>query len=274
MAYGLVIVLDSVLDPFGEGRNRAHSFWNRARIVAMWGVLALVIWSGMVLLRGDLEQLIAETRVAAIETKSDSRADSVRVLASHAMFFSPAFLAAALGGWFLMVRKEGPTRWFVVGMTLFAVLWPFWSTPKEVLVFVPFLALLFASGLLYLWQWRAGRVINVFIKSSMIVLLLVPWFLGVQLLYGDSSWGPGFELRPFTHPKGEGIQNVHVVFGDGAGIPTDEGPRPFFGHASVLFAGKWCELAEMQEEEHLMAVKRAIQDTIPYVVSWTMMGFR
>lgn len=266
LAYGLVVVLDIALGSLGDVRNRALSMWNRARVVAVWGIIALVTWLGMELLRGDLPQAIAETRVAAIETSAEFNVGNVMMTASLAMFFTPAFLVLTLAGWFLLIRKRGPMRWFVVAMSFSAALWPFWSSPKEVLVLVPFLGLLFAYGLSHLWKCCRGRAMKIFLRSATVLLLLAPWFLGVQLLYGDSAWGPGFGLRPFTHPQGQGIQNARIALGDGAGFPTFEGPRPFFGHASVLLAGKWRELAKLQEEEHLMAVRKAIQDTLPYVV--------
>jgi hypothetical protein len=211
----------------------------------------------------DLAKAIPEMLSAAKETRGETQVGDIRVFGALAMFFSPAFLLAGVTGVFLMVLRKGPQRWFVVALTLFAAVWPFWSTAKEIIVFVPAFGLLFVQGLVRIWQTdtrTAGRIV---MKTLFVTLLLIPWIFGLHMTYGDSAWGPGFELTPMSRPVGAGVRDVHVVAGTGAAFPTNEGVRPLFGHAAVLLGGGWRAIARSHSEEIDLALSVAVDKSMP-----------
>ena len=249
LAYGIVVALDILLDPQDVFGQRSKSFFSRLRVPLIWGTIALFIWLGIEVFALGLAKALPEMVESAKETRGETNVRDIRMFVSHAMFFSPAFLLAAVVGWIVIIRKQTPMRWFVIIMTLFAAVWPFWSTPKEVLVFVPFFVILFCQGAFCVWQCGVKRTWSAIWRISFVVLLLLPWLIGLQISFGDKSWGPGFELRPFSHPVGSGIHDVRLVLGAGAAFPSNEGVRPLFGHASVLLGGKWREFAEKNSRE-------------------------
>jgi hypothetical protein len=229
----------------------------------IWGAIALFVWLGLEVFTQGFAKALPEMVEAAKETRGETDVHDVRMFLSHAMFFSPAFLLAAVSGWIVLVRKKSAMRWFVLTLTLFAALWPFWSTPKEVLVFIPFFVILFCQGAFCVWQWAAKKTWSAMWKISFAIFLLLPWLFGLRVVFGDKSWGPGFELRPFTHPVGSGIHNVRLVLGAGAAFPSNEGVRPLFGHASVLLGGKWRELARRNSSEIDEVVRIAYERSMP-----------
>ncbi len=266
LAYGMIVVFDMVLDPTGILGRRMTGFWRRVGLSFLWGIPALLLWAGLVLSTGNMEEMIAETLVAMKETSAEASIWEAQFLAAHLSLFSPGFLLLSLTGLVSVVSTGGSKRWFFLLPLLLCALWPFWATPKEMLVFVPLFVILFVAGGSTLH--RTVRVLRgrYWIQFAVLLLFVLPWVFGIRVLHGDSSWGPGFEIRPFSHAPGGGIRDLRVVAGAGAGCPTNEGPRPVFGHAAVLLGGGWRTLASTLDAELGMAATTALRESLPYLI--------
>ncbi|MCC6397969.1 MAG: hypothetical protein IT282_13205, partial [Bacteroidetes bacterium] len=266
LAYGMIVVFDIMLDPIGILGRRTIGFWRRVGLSILWGIPALLVWAGLVLSTGNIEQMIAETLVAIEETGAEASIWEAQFFAAHLALFSPGFLLLLFTGLVNVLWTKGPERWFFLLPLILCALWPFWATPKELLVFVPLFVILFVRGGSTLH--RTVRVLRgrYWIQFAVLLLFVLPWIFGIRVLHGDSSWGPGFEIRPFNHPPGGGIRDLRVVAGSGAGCPTNEGPRPVFGHAGVLLGGDWRMLASTLDAELGMAASIALRDSLPYLI--------
>lgn len=266
LAYGAIIALDIMLNHQSMYRDHPATLPRRFRLVMTVGVAAFIVWLGMELVTNDFSKAIPEMLAAAEETREETQVGDIRVFGALAMFFSPAFLVAAFVGAFHMVLRPGPNRWCVLFLALFAALWPFWSTTKEILVLVPAFAMLFTQGFVRLWHQGSRTTGSHLTRVLFAAVLLLPWVLGLRMTYGDSGWGPGFEVAPFTHPVNEGIRNLDIVADAGAAFPTNEGVRPLFGHAYVLLGGEWRDHANSHYEEIQRALKVAINQSMSVLV--------
>jgi hypothetical protein len=95
------------------------------------------------------------------------------------------------------------------------------------------------------------------------VILLFPWVIGIRATYGDSAWGPGFELRDFDRPPSNQGFKAWMVVGAGSAIPTPEGPRPLWGHGGVLLGGGWRDLANARAAGRERLAELAIKESVP-----------
>lgn len=270
LAYGLTVVADIVFDPSGRIAEKQPDMKKRTMIIMVWSVLAFIVWGTLVLLSGDLRLTLEELAVAAHETSNEARLDELRMWCAHLVFFTPGFVLFLLVGGISMFRRSRGGRWFVLILTAGWLLWPFWSTPKEMMVFIPFMALLWFHGFAQIWRRWTGLASRIAIA----LLLVIPWLVGVQMTLGDFAWGPGFELRPFTREAKTGVQGLSIGFQEGVGCPTREGPRPLFGHAWVLLGGNWRSLTQRLADERVAAIATAIDSGLPMFSVMRFDGFQ
>jgi len=273
LAYGAVIALDVLLDTDAFRREQAESFPRRLGVLMLAGAAAIVVWLGIELVTNDLRKAIPEMLAAAEETRGETQVGDIRVFGALAMFFSPAFLLASLIGAVLMARRGGRHLWFIIMLAVFAIAWPFWSTTKEVLVLIPAFGFVFAHGSVRIWRGTSHLVGAVLLKSLFVLLLIFPWLCGLQMTYGDSAWGPGFDVLPMSRPASTGIRNLRVVPGAGAAFPTNEGVRPLYGHGAVLLGGGWRAMAEAHAREIGHALAVANGRSIPVLAGMHYDGF-
>jgi hypothetical protein len=139
-----------------------------------------------------------------------------------------------------------------------------WNVPKLLIAFLPLLLVCMASGwrdLFHNHQHSGQRFIP---RAVVVALMIAPWALGLHATYGETAWGPGFELRPYDSPQAG--TTARIVVGGGAACPTQEGPRPLFGHAVVLLGGQWRELVAQLESERRAAIGLAVRQKIPFLI--------
>ena len=96
LAYACVAGLEMTLLPLDKESSVVTSFRRRFRILLVWVTLVIGVWLGLCVARGDFLLAIQEIGVAANETSEDSTFADIRVVASHALLFSPAFLLPAI----------------------------------------------------------------------------------------------------------------------------------------------------------------------------------
>jgi hypothetical protein len=137
-------------------------------------------------------------------------------------------------------------------------LWPFNGSPKEILVFIPGLAIpALAGSALLLRTKNAGW------SAVLMLLLAIPWVLGIQVSYANINWGPGFELHEYDGPIGDETASFALVPATGSAFPTWEGPRPLGGHWHALLGGDWRSYLVRQVEERHQAIALAEESGYP-----------
>lgn len=139
------------------------------------------------------------------------------------------------------------------------------GTPKLLLVATPIILTVSAAGFITVYglQNQSFRRVPL---AALAVIGLLPWFVGVEARFGDTAWGPGFELQDFDRPSHEGSEFRPLFLSSGAAVPTSEGPRALFSHFASIFGGGWRTLIQTQNAEIMTAVDAAIEHDVPLYV--------
>ena len=261
--YGWLILCDWILE---VGRPRATGWGShvlRAAHAVLWGCVALTVW--LAVLRasgygaGHVYSFLEFTRAwAAYRLKWQ-----VLLTADLALLTPAAILLIVLGLVFL-ARTQRRTALFVCAGTIPAIPYlTFW--PKELIWFFPILVLCVLAGYVAIVKWRMRSRLGWLIQTGLIVLLLIPWVVGIRATAGDAAWGPGFELQPYDRPSA-GHDVLALRIGSGAAVSTPEGPRPLWGHGAVLLGGNWRRLAHQLAADSLSVVRTALDGGLPILV--------
>lgn len=254
-AYGAVVAADIWLGP-GLARREVAG-WGRMRFLtaALWGAGAAAAWVAAIALSGYGPSYIWRTIRASGPVEAFP--GWLVTGANMQSFATPAMvLLTAVGLAVLLRRRDRLAIPALLGMLLTARYVRF-GIPKWFLVATPGIVACALVGLSTVWQqWRRGwRAMGM--RAAVAAAVLLPWAFGVQTVFGDSAYGPGFEVRPFDRPTA-GRVTMRAAFAGGALVPTSEGPRPIGGHAWVLLGGGWREMTLKAAADRTNAVRAAL----------------
>jgi hypothetical protein len=254
-AYGAVVAADMWLGPGWEGRETAGSGRRRFALAAAWGVAAAATWLAAVALNGYGPAMVWKAIRASGPVESTP---GLLVAAATAQtFFTPAMGLLALAGFaVLLKRRHRLAVPVVVGIVLTARFARF-GVPKWFLAAVPGIVTCALIGLSVAWQHWQRRWRAIGMRAAIGALVLVPWAVGVRTVFGDSAYGPGFQVQPFDRAAPE-HPRIRAALGGGALVPTSEGPRPVGGYGWVLVGGGWREIALAHSADLQRAVGEAI----------------
>jgi hypothetical protein len=249
VAYGAVVAADLA---FGPGLPQPRR--ERIRTALVWGASAIASWFLCLLSSGYGLPILMRTLLTAGPMESFA---GVRVVAATVQTLAtPAFvLFFAAGLLFLVRRRKRIVLLMLVGIVVVVPYLEF-GVPKWLLVAVPGLVVCALVGFSLLWRT------NLAVRAALAACIAAPWFFGVHATFGDSAYGPGFQVQPFDRAS-SGRSSIRPVAGAGALIPTSEGPRPLGGHAWVLLGGGWRKNAIEGSEERSRAIHEAIDRRLP-----------
>jgi hypothetical protein len=171
---------------------------------------------------------------------------------SAVAFLTPSFMILLILGIFYCFKNNMRRSiiWLFIALIPYIGLGLFPSFKYMVNV-VPVLLVIIIQGYAF--------IKNKYIKATIVGLILIPWFMGVQIDI-NSTWGPKFELKiksdtsnkkqDYNPDKYIELKNIKLVLGSGTALPTPEGPRPLFGFGSALFF-KWRSfINEVNDEQN------------------------
>lgn len=260
VVYGAVIFVDlcRVIVTKGSGTK-----WSVRHFVAPlgWGVASLGCWLLVVRLCG----LHLESVLAALRSSGPVEVfNPVVAAASSQSFATPAFvLFFAIGLTELVRCKSSALLLLVVSLAPALRVLPL-GNPKWIISAIPALLATALVGLSTFVIWASGHKHGqklLLVSGS--AILVLPWLVGVQLTFGDTAWGPRFEVRPFDRPQT--ANQVHIVLNAGTAVPTPEGPRPLGGHAFVLLGGQWRDFVRRAWGDEVGGVNAAMKLRVPLV---------
>lgn len=269
--YGLVIVADLIL---GENPDGRLAKVGRRRLVygILWGCWAASAAFAAIAFSGyGIGHFVA---VLDLSQREVSREISwFAILGSAQTFFTPAFLLFLIAGLWSFIRRRG--NLFIIVLVGVVPIIPFMLTrPKILLASLPVLFLCAAEGFNVIWNTKRSVKQVLLIRTAVLLILIGPWFIGINAETNDSTWGPGFDVSPYNkssavtsdHGVVSGqvwghkvtLNRVYAVLGGGFAVYTPEGPRPLGGHAAVLFGGSWRALVTKMNRDRFEAIERAL----------------
>jgi|GEM_PF-6576747 len=231
-------------------------------ILVGWGVLALVLAVVSIYLSGyDLTDI--QLQLSNVENSYDGIGKST---AKNLLpFISPAFaMISGIGFLVLLYRRSLLILLFFIGAVLVAPVFVS-GVPKQLLPAVPAVSLFAVVGFHFIWYQIENTTLQRGMQGLFLIVLLVPWFVGVTIEEEDAQYGLWFEPMPYDREEitDEGVR-FHI--GPGRAYNTPEGFRPLFGY-SFVFAGDWRDFMQEQNDFYHVIVQEAIDSDLPIVVT-------
>ena len=259
--YGSVIAMDLLLCGW-----KGHRPIPLIGVVVGWGCAALLAMFGALAVSGFPPSAIVNTYHWTQETVALAPSLSERLL-DGVTLLTPVFLLL-IGMGFLSIVLRIRDRWQVLLLLLAsAPLFIIVGTPsfcaKAFVTVMPTLFLVLLYGATLLWEQvkRCSQSMARLSAAALLLLLVVPWLMGIQWKPPHSARGPGFAFSAAVSP--DKSKFPHPAFAGGLGAPTPEGPRPLWGFAHVLFGGEWRAFVRDQSDEWNAAVDLAIEKKLP-----------
>jgi hypothetical protein len=253
VVYGAIIAADLALLHNESGANRLHP---RFGVAILWGVLALLAFFSAIVASGYRPEDVLRVAQFGVGFSASRPHFSTPALAALQTLLTPGFGLFTLIGLCILWQRIPRLFILVVLGVLLVIPWMVTGVPKYLLVALPGLVSAFILGFSQAWAVSKGRPLA---RLSIVLCLGIPWMVGIRVARQESSWGPGFELRPFTSHMTSGWE---PTLGPGAAAPTPEGPRPAFGHLYVLLGG-WRHLLHDFSEERSQYVQTAAETGLP-----------
>lgn len=275
--YLVVIFID--LLPIKQGFKQINTAPKTAIRALIWAVLALISALFWVLLSNGQSGIFdgvsqGEAFIQTTETAWFSIASTARVLS-----LLPLTLVLLLVySIFVLVKQK---RWWLLISLVLCTLCtlPFLreGKPKDFTILMP---TIWACVILACNHLKE-KIKPVFLYPVFFILLIAPWFLGVQM-QSSTAWGPGFEVQyPHAAPNVDdaalvvssmnamhGVKSIAIRPAAGFYLDTPEGGRPLGGHAFVLFKA-WRQFNRNRDAEIDYLVNFAMHDDNHTIVQYS-----
>ncbi|MDA0812247.1 MAG: hypothetical protein O3C21_07680 [Verrucomicrobia bacterium] len=263
--YGCVIAMDLLLTGWKKHMPKRGPLALIAKVSA-WGCLALAATVGSLAASGYPPPAIIETYQWVKETVAEVPPLMER-LADGVTFLTPA-VVCLLGAGVLSVLLSIRNSWRVIALLLAsAPLFIVVGNPsfcgKAFLTVMPalFLTMLYGAVGARNAVGKFPRNLKRLTAVVALLLVLVPWVVGIQWKRSGTARGPGFAFSSVL-PSGKSSGPRPALAG-GLGVPTPEGPRPIWGFAYVLFGGEWRDFVLSMNRDWNSAVDLAIAKGLP-----------
>jgi len=199
-----------------------------------------------------------------------NESSTLAILATASAFLTPALLFLlfiAIFKIFELYKKKPLFGLSFISLVLISIS-PFFivgllANHKFLITLFPLILILMLLGFDYLFHRK-------FLLILFLILVVAPWFIGVQLDAKGTFCGPGFELNtkktevnttlngsPDERVK---IEGIHLKLDSGFYLPMLEGPRPLYGYFYVLFANGWKNQIELFTQERKKIVEILIKN--------------
>lgn len=225
-------------------------------------VMSFVIW---IYISGySITDMIA-TYVSGTTYIDEKETSYLAMFSESSAYLTPIAVVCFLVGLIAFVRQKNyqPLALLVFALLPYSILGFFPVYKYMIVTIVPF-TLMVVTGF---------NVLNKAAKGFAFLILLIPWFVGIQI-ESDSSWGPGFEVRSkkttptklenFNPDKSYTLGKIKPKFASGTALPTSEGPRPLYGYAYVL-GYEWSRFLDRFSAERYDAVALASSNKLPII---------
>ncbi len=263
--YGGVIFIDLIRQGvmrFGLSRAARPALIRHGAYAVLWGAYAILSWIGAIYLSG---YIITDILDIAAWSQDWQRGLSLVTLASIQPLLTPFVIATLLIGLVALILRHDSLL-IIVGVSLLLVSpWLGTGVPKALLVAFPALIATCIAGVQFIASLPNPTLRRLSLGVG-VILILLPWLVGVRLQLGDNAWGPGFDLQPYDRIESP-VQSFEIVFFQpGTAVPTTEGPRALFGHAGAIFGSGWRNIVQMQADETAHIIDTALAEDLPLII--------
>lgn len=272
--YGIVIFIDVSLLLINQKRIGLQSLVR----LGIWSLLAIASVVFFIYLSGYTPAKIGEIFLWAKSYLSAKPSSMLKKASVVIALLTPAFVICFLigllrlileGKWkILLLGTSGYLPKLYLGLTLL---------PKAMIMALPGFFLITYTGFDFILKQKKPyirlkkRQLPLF-TLSLLLVILIPWVIGVHIDARNTSWGPGFEV--FYKPANLQSANKSVdqkiqldmfrlSFSGGFASPTSEGPRPVWGFGSVLLGGQWRAMMVKRTAEIDSVIQYANQHDLP-----------
>lgn len=228
--------------------------------VGMANIIGVILALFFIYVTGYNMVDIYNTIVATTGYIENSEKSALSFLATASAFLTPSLLFLVLLGCIAIYKqnkihpKYGLSMLSLVLLSIspcFVV--GFFPSYKFLITLFPMMLIIMAIGFDYLSNKKSLLVV-------FLILVLTPWFIGIQLDAKGTFCGPGFELN--TQKRTEfkkylndnidkriKIDDISPKFDSGFYLPMLEGPRPLYGYFYVLFGNVWKNQIDLFTQE-------------------------
>ncbi len=268
IVYGAVIAADIFFISIKAIETRKKTIF-----VLIWGVLAVFFSVVAILLSNlkffDLSHAVNTMGMVLNQVGTEGSNAYLGMILGLSPLFTPAMVLLSIAGFFITVRNKDKV-WIPVIIGFLGILpWLRSGAPKNLITFIPELAFCFSVGLVAIWGIVKPAWMKNSLRVAMLAALLLPWVIGVRIVWGDTAWGPGFELKPFDRPFAEENQ-FGVALSSGSAFPTPGIPRPVYGYFDNLIGGSLKNFELGFSRENSLVVDTAITNKLPILMtSWS-----
>ena len=268
IVYGAVIVADVFFVSLQGIETR-----KRTGFCLGWGIPSIVISAIAIYLSNlkffDLSHAVNTMGMVLNQVGTEGSNAYLSMVLGLSPLFTPAMAILSIAGFYVIVRKKDKV-WIPVLVGFLGILpWLRSGAPKNLITFIPELVLCFSVGLLAIWGIVKPAWLKYVIRAAFLAALLTPWFIGVRIVWGDTAWGPGFELKSFDRPEMEENQ-LNIAFASGSAFPTPGIPRPVYGYFDNLIGGSLKRFELDFSRENNRVVDTAISENLPILMtSWS-----
>jgi hypothetical protein len=239
----------------------------------VWGVLAFISSLIAIVLSNinflDLSHALSTMTSVANQVGTEGANAYLSMALALSPLFTPGMVILSVTGFFILIYRKDKL-WIPVVFGLLGVL-PFIRSgaPKNLITFIPVLALCFSVGFIAVWDFFKSSWWTYAARGAVLIVLIIPWIVGVRVVWGDTAWGPGFELQPFDRPEVEENQ-INIMLGSGSAFPTPGIPRPIYGYFDNLIGGSLKNFELMISGENRLVVDTALSEKLPILMtSWS-----
>lgn len=210
------------------------------------------------------------TVVSTTEFIENSEKSTLAYLATASAFLTPSLLFLVLLG-FIAIYKQNKKRpkygLSMLGLVLLSIspcfVVGFFPAYKFLITLFPMLLIVMGIGFNFLSQKKSLLIV-------FLLLVIAPWFIGIQLDAKGTFCGPGFELNtqkivgtksmhenPDQRVK---IEGINLKLDSGFYLPMLEGPRPLYGYFYVLLGNGWKNQINLFTQERQKAFEILIKN--------------
>jgi hypothetical protein len=200
----------------------------------------------------------------------NSEKSALAFLATGSAFLTPSLLFLILMGCigiYKINKKRSKYGVSILSLVIFCIspcfVVGFFPSYKFLITLFPMLLLVMVIGFDYLSNRKPLLI-------AFLILVIAPWFIGIQLDAKGTFCGPGFELNTKkttgTHSIEENpdervkIEGLNLKLDSGFYLPMLEGPRPLYGYFYVLLANGWKNQINLFTQERQKIVDILIRD--------------